>query len=203
MDKKIEIMGRREFLKNSSLLCLGAAMMTPASLFSQAKTIESGAATQAFDFSPYDKLKTLELYNVNTQERLETVYFENGSYIENAITGINNIMGDRRSGKIVNMDINLIDALYQIKTLCGVEEPINIICGYRSPETNERMHRGHRGVAHNSYHTRGQAVDISIKGVPLKRVQQIAESLKIGGVGYYPKSGFVHIDVGPIRYWRG
>ncbi|HRF55810.1 MAG TPA: DUF882 domain-containing protein [Campylobacterales bacterium] len=203
MDKKIEIMGRREFLKNSSLLFLGAAMMTPVSLFSQTKTIESGATTQAFDFSPYDKLKTLELYNVNTQERLETVYFENGSYIENAITGINNIMGDRRSGKIANMDINLIDALYQIKTLCGVEEPINIICGYRSPETNERMHRSHRGVAHNSYHTKGQAVDISIKGAPLKRVQQIAESLKIGGVGYYPKSGFVHIDVGPIRYWRG
>ena len=101
------------------------------------------------------------------------------------------------------MDINLIDALYQIKTLCGVEEPINIICGYRSPETNKRMHRRHRGVAHNSYHTKGQAVDINIKGAPLQRIQQIAESLKIGGVGYYPKSGFVHIDVGPIRYWRG
>jgi len=190
-------------LKNSSLLCLGAAMMTPASLFSQTEIIETKVEKQIFDFSPYDKLKTLELYNVNTQERLETVYFENGSYIENAITGINNIMGDRRTGKIANMDINLIDALYQIKTLCGVEEPINIICGYRSPETNEIMHRRHRGVAHNSYHTKGQAVDINIKGAPLKRIQQIAESLKIGGVGYYPKSGFVHIDVGPIRYWRG
>ena len=110
MDKKTEIISRREFLKNSSLLCLGAAMLTPASLFSQSETIETKVEKQIFDFSPYDKLKTLELYNVNTQERLETVYFENGSYIENAITGINNIMGDRRPGKIANMDINLIDA---------------------------------------------------------------------------------------------
>ncbi len=184
-------MTRREFFKASC--AFGAGMLiTPSLTFAQSSFINDSIA-----------YKRLNLYNVNTKETLQTTFFSDGQYLPDALSRIDTIMGDRRSGEITNMDRRLIDALHTIHTLAGSSNPIKIICGYRSERTNATLTHTKRGVAKKSYHTLGQAVDISIDGVPLERIRQIAQSLKIGGVGYYPASGFVHIDVGPLRSWRG
>lgn len=147
--------------------------------------------------------RSLLFYNVNTLDYLDVTYFQNGLYLDSALTSINDIMIDRRSNQTTKMDVSLIDTLHQIYTLSGSSEPMDIICGYRSPKTNAKMSRAHNGVAKHSFHTLGQAADINIKDVPLSRLREIALSLNAGGVGIYPRSGFVHVDVGPVRQWIG
>jgi len=177
-------MTRREFIKNASLLCAGSLLLPNELLGSE-------------------ECRTLNLYNIHTNDYLDITYFENGSYLQNALSRIDEIMIDRRSGEITSMNPALLDALYQIQNLSGNQEPIDIICGYRSPQTNSKMAKPGSGVAKHSYHTRGMAADINIKGMPLEKIRAIAGRLNAGGVGYYPKSGFVHVDVGPVRSWIG
>jgi len=98
----------------------------------------------------------------------------------------------------------LINLLYEINLRVGIDKKFNIVSGYRTPQTNAwlRHQLGGRNVAKNSYHMKGQAVDIYVPGYPLHKLRNIAISLKKGGVGYYPKQGFIHVDVGPVRQWR-
>jgi uncharacterized protein YcbK (DUF882 family) len=193
LNNETKIITRREFLKTSSALCLGAILM-PDTLFSQTSVLKPSALNDT---------KSLQFFNINTKKFLDVTYFQNGAYIEKALCDINTIMADRRSGKSAQMDIGLIDSLYEIRTLSGSKEPIDVICGYRSPKTNSKLSRSKKGVAKHSFHTLGQAADIKIDGVSLSHVREIANSLNAGGVGYYPRSGFLHIDVGPVRTWRG
>lgn len=193
MHGQTKIITRREFLKTSSALCLGAILM-PDTLFSQALIPSSATLNDT---------KSLQFFNINTKKYLDVTYFQNGAYIEKALCDISAIMADRRSGKSTDMDIALIDTLHTIRSLSGSKEPIDIICGYRSPKTNSKLSRLKKGVAKHSYHTLGQAADIRIDGVSLSHAREIANSLNAGGVGYYPRSGFLHVDVGPVRTWRG
>ena len=153
---------------------------------------------------PYDSdVRSLKFFNVNSLEHLNITYYENGDYISEAHTKINDFMADKRSGQTTIMDLALIDTLHKIHALSDSKQSLEIICGYRSPNTNETLRHTKRGIAQHSYHTLGQAADISIKDFPLHKLRDIAISLNVGGVGFYPNSGFVHVDVGPVRRWIG
>ena len=102
------------------------------------------------------------------------------------------------------MDPQLFTKFYRVQQQLGLRNTeIQIICGYRSAASNAAMHRKSHGVASNSYHIRGQAIDFRIDGVPLATLRDSVQSLQNGGVGYYPRSNFIHMDTGPVRTWNG
>jgi uncharacterized protein YcbK (DUF882 family) len=150
----------------------------------------------------YFQERTLYFYNTHTGEFLKETFYENGRYNKAGLKKIFYILRDFRTNEIAEIDIKLIDTLYILtKTLEVNNKPINIISGYRSPKTNNLLREISSGVAKNSLHMQGKAIDINISGVPLHILRDVAISLKAGGVGYYPSSNFVHIDTGKIRYW--
>jgi uncharacterized protein YcbK (DUF882 family) len=146
--------------------------------------------------------RTLSLLNTHTGERLkEVVYWEKGLYLPDALQDINYVLRDHRTDEIHTIDPSTLDLMAIISRKLGVNRPFEIISGYRSPQTNQLLRNSSKGVAKNSYHLQGKAVDLRIPGVPLKSLQMAALNLKMGGVGYYPKSNFVHIDSGKVRSW--
>ena len=193
MDAQTKIVTRRDFLRTSSALCLGAILM-PEALFS--KNIIPSTLNLTHD-------RSLQFYNINSRQYLDVTYYKDGAYVHRALEKINKLMSDKRSGKSTIIDTKLLDKLHTLHTFADAKEPIELICGYRSPKTNEKLTHTKRGVAAHSYHTLGKAADIRIGGVPLSHLQEVAHSLNAGGVGYYPRSNFVHIDVGPTRTWHG
>lgn len=151
-------------------------------------------------FNLFEGARTLNLYSINTGESLKLVYWVDGIYINSSLEEINHLLRDYRSGEVAPIDIRLLDVLYMITKL-SERERIVVVSGYRSPSTNLYLHMKKRGVAKDSYHTLGKAVDIRVEGLSLQSLKDIALSLKAGGVGYYPRSGFVHLDTGAFRYW--
>jgi len=147
--------------------------------------------------------RSLSLYNPNTRESLHTTYWSNGRYLQKALSDINHIMRDRRTGEIKQINTQLLDLLYAIGTELKIQKPFHIISGYRSSRTNALLRERGKGAAKNSLHMKGKAADIRLPGCRLSSLRRAAFSLKAGGIGYYPRYRFVHIDVGPIRYWRG
>lgn len=147
--------------------------------------------------------RSVTLRNVRTDEALKLVYWEGGRYVPESLREINHILRDFRTGETAPIKVRLVDLLYAMQRRIGTSKAINIVSGYRSPETNAMLRRSRRGVAKNSYHISGMAVDIKIPGYTTSQVAGLANSLNVGGVGYYPRSGFVHVDVGPVRSWRG
>jgi uncharacterized protein YcbK (DUF882 family) len=147
--------------------------------------------------------RSLSLYNPHTKESFNGIYWCDGDCVANAKENINHIMRDIRINDVKEIDLNLLDLIFAISTKLQVKEPFTVISGYRSPETNELLRKCGSGAAKNSYHIKGQAVDIRIPGYKASVLRRAAYELKIGGVGYYPKRGFVHVDVGPVRYWTG
>lgn len=143
----------------------------------------------------------LKFYNTHSGELVEINYKDdNGNYKKNGIDEINHVLRCRLTGKETQMDMKLIALIDHIQDHFRVDE-IDIISGYRSPELNADLRAAGRGVASRSYHLVGKAIDIRIPGVDLKKLKDYAASLRAGGVGYYPGPDFVHIDVGPVRYW--
>jgi uncharacterized protein YcbK (DUF882 family) len=114
---------------------------------------------------------------------------------------INRILRDHRTGDVHTMDKSLLDLLYLLQTKTGRKDKFHIISGYRSPATNSMLNARSAGVAKRSYHMQGKAVDIRLPGYDLKKLHQAALTLKAGGVGCYPSSNFIHVDVGPARSW--
>jgi uncharacterized protein YcbK (DUF882 family) len=145
--------------------------------------------------------RSLSLYNLHTEENLETVYWSRGKYISEALVDINFILRDHRTGEIESIDKRLLDLLYAIGRRLGTQNPFKIISGYRSPSTNALLRKRSNGVAKGSLHQQGKAVDIRLPGCELSSLRNAAIALKGGGVGYYPNSNFVHVDVGRVRYW--
>ncbi len=187
MQPKDEIRhSRRKLLKLGFFtLC---AFATPAELFA------------ALTSKSYPE-RSLAFFNTHTCERLQATYWANGEYQTSALEKINFILRDHRSGEIASIHPQLLDVLYCVQNRISLWEPIHIISGYRSPETNERLRRKSSGVVQRSYHIKGQAVDFRLPGCSLSSLRRVALDLKAGGVGYYPKSGFVHLDIGPVRWW--
>ncbi|AGO16620.1 hypothetical protein K756_07340 [Glaesserella parasuis ZJ0906] len=145
----------------------------------------------------------LRLKRLSTGETLSANYHTNG-FTAKDLNKLNHIMRDVHINRIKRIDPKLFVKLTQIQARLGLRKSeILIVSGYRSAQTNARLRRRSRGVASNSYHILGKAIDFRIEGVPLARIKAAAESLNNGGVGYYPHSNFVHVDTGPVRTWRG
>jgi uncharacterized protein YcbK (DUF882 family) len=145
--------------------------------------------------------RSLSFQNLHTGEELTSVYWSKGQYQPAALTDINHILRDYRTGEVKKIDPDLLDLLHALHDKVGASEPFQVISGYRSPKTNAMLARRSRGVARNSQHLYGRAVDIRLPECGLECLHQAAVDLRGGGVGYYQASDFIHVDVGRVRYW--
>ena len=145
--------------------------------------------------------KSLSLFNPNTKESLFTTYWSDGQYVPQALAEINHIMRDRLTGEIKPIDLRLLELLHDIGTELEIQRPLHVISGYRSLRTNTLLRKRGKPASKTSYHLRGKAADICVPGCQLSALRSVSAQLRRGGVGYYPRAGFLHVDVGPIRYW--
>lgn len=145
--------------------------------------------------------RKLSLLNLHTGEQLNTTYWAEGQYQTSELQAINHILRDHRTGDAYHMDNELLDLLNTIQRKMGSNETFQIISGYRSPKTNATLSQKSNGVAKKSLHMQGKAIDIRLSGHQLSDLQKAALSCQAGGVGYYPKSDFIHIDTGRVRRW--
>lgn len=146
-------------------------------------------------------VRSLSLYNLNTTEHLKVDYWIDGHYENDVLEQINRLLRDHRSDAVGSIDKDLIDLLYRMSLKLGTRKELGIVCGYRSPTTNAQMRARTKGVAKNSYHVKGMAVDLRVADRSSADVYRAARELNVGGVGYYSRSNFVHVDVGPARTW--
>lgn len=147
--------------------------------------------------------RALRFYNLHTDERLRTVYWADGRYLPDSLAEIDTILRDFRAGKVHPIDPRLLDLLWTLHRSLETHQPFDVISGYRTPETNAMLAAHSRGVARHSMHILGKAVDIRVPGRSTLSVRNAALALHGGGVGYYPVSRFVHVDVGRVRRWHG
>jgi len=158
------------------------------------------SALAAFD-SRSKPFKNLAFYNTHTHERLHVCYYRNGKYDPAALKKINYHLRDHRTGEIKAIDTELLELLHAISIKTRFQKPFHVISGYRSPATNTKLRKISKGVAATSLHMQGKAIDIRVPGFNTRRLRKVAVKMKGGGVGYYPKSDFVHVDIGRVRYW--
>lgn len=180
------LLSRRDFLKLGSVAVAAALAPVPALSALNADTQSS---------------KRLKFYNLHTDERLGIRYCRDGRYDPSALDKINYILRDHRSGDIKPIDPHLLDLLYALSNQLKIQKPFHIISAYRSPATNTKLRHRSGGVASKSLHMAGKAIDIRIPGVSTRTLRDAAIKIEGGGVGYYPRSDFVHVDVGRVRYW--
>ena len=145
--------------------------------------------------------KKLSFYNTHTGENIKAVYCEQGAYVPQALTNINYILRDFRTGDVKEIDTGLLDLLFTLQQRLKSTAPFHVISGYRSPKTNALLRNASKGVAGQSLHLQGRAIDLRLPGYDLKTLQRAAIELQRGGVGYYPGPDFVHVDVGRVRHW--
>jgi len=146
--------------------------------------------------------RALSLYNPITKESFDGVFWRNGTYDTEALQDINYLMRDTHTDAIKQIDKALLDLIFSISIKLNPQKPFHVICGYRTPETNALLLKRNKSAVKNSYHLKGQAVDIRLPGLKTSVLRGAAYKLKRGGIGYYPRRRFVHIDVGPVRYWN-
>lgn len=163
-------------------------------------TLGSPAIAQAAR-GKFPSHKSLAFQNTHTGDKLKLTYFEKGRYIQGALREINFVLRDFRTGDVYPIDIELLDQLHDLKLALGVNRPFHIISGYRSPYTNAQLHDQSSGVANNSLHMQGRAIDIRLEGFDTRRIRNAALVMRRGGVGYYAESDFVHLDTGKFRTW--
>jgi uncharacterized protein YcbK (DUF882 family) len=179
--QRMPILLRRQFLTGA-----GASLFMPR----PARANDSRARLLAFD-------------NIHTGEKLRVEYWAGGQYLPDALAQVNHVLRDFRSGEVHPIAPQLLDLLSLLRTRLETAEPVSVISGYRSPITNAML-RGeyeHSGVASKSLHMQGMAIDIRIAGRSLAALYNVALAQRGGGVGYYPQSDFVHVDVGRVRTW--
>jgi uncharacterized protein YcbK (DUF882 family) len=147
--------------------------------------------------------RALKLYNLHTHERAIIVFKRNGVYDRSGLSAINEFLRDWRENRVTHMDPHLLDLVWQVYKQSGSHDYIQVVCGYRSPPTNASLRRRSSGVAKNSQHMLGKAMDFFIPDVPLAKLRAIGLRMQLGGVGFYPTSGspFVHMDTGGVRHW--
>jgi uncharacterized protein YcbK (DUF882 family) len=145
--------------------------------------------------------RSLSFYNLHTDEKLTTTYWVDGQYVPDALGEIDHVLRDFRTGDVWPMDRKLLDLLVALNRKMETAKPFAVISGYRSPKTNAMLAEASSGVARRSLHMDGKAIDIRIPGRKLADLRKAALSLKLGGVGYYARSDFVHVDTGRVRSW--
>jgi uncharacterized protein YcbK (DUF882 family) len=171
------------------LAASAAAVAAPFLVFSRRS---SAAATAA---------RSLAFRHTHTGESLAITFAHGERYVAEALERVNWFLRDFRNGAVQPIDPQLLDQLHQVAALTGSRAPYEVISGYRSPATNEALHRSGRGVATRSLHLEGRAIDVRLADVPLADLRDAALSLKAGGVGFYAGSRFVHLDTGRVRRW--
>lgn len=175
---------RRQFLRNTALLSAGLCLPS--------------YARAALMSAPE---RSLRFYNTHTGESLKTVFWAEGQFVPEALSDINKLLRDHRTNEIATIDPQLLTLLDRVTTLVSPGDTLHVISGYRSPLTNQTLAEQSGGVAKHSLHLDGKAIDIRIPGRDLALIRDSALSLKGGGVGFYPKSQFVHLDTGRVRRW--
>jgi uncharacterized protein YcbK (DUF882 family) len=145
--------------------------------------------------------RVLAFRNLHTGEFVRAMYWAGGEYLRDGIEQIHRVLRDHRTNLVHPIDRRLLGVLDALHARLGTAEPFEVISGYRSPGTNARLVETTSGVARGSLHVVGMAIDIRVPGRPLPVVRDAAKALLAGGVGYYPDSNFVHVDVGRVRYW--
>jgi len=143
----------------------------------------------------------LNFFHTHTSERLDIVYKRDGEYIPEALTEINEFLRDFRNGEVAVIDPQLLDLIADIRDELGSDGTYEVVSAYRSSETNAMLRRRSGGVARNSQHLLGRAIDVRLSDVETARLRNAALAMQRGGVGYYAKSNFVHIDTGRVRRW--
>jgi uncharacterized protein YcbK (DUF882 family) len=179
---------RRHFLKTAG--AIATFLASPAALAKSRKLTGS---------------RTISLHNLHTEEKIKVDYWVDGKYEPEALAEIDLVLRDHRANEVCSMDPKLIDILHNIqqRTLGSTGKPVEVVSAYRSPTTNNNMRRYKRGVARNSFHMLGQAVDIRVPGIDHQDLYRAAVGLEEGGIGYYGRAGFVHLDTGKFRTWGG
>ena len=145
--------------------------------------------------------RQLAFHCLHTGESASVVYWEGGHYLADGLAEIDYVLRDFRTGEVRGIDPQLLDLVHRLRLAMECDRPVLVISGYRSPETNAMLARRSNGVAKNSYHVKGMAIDLRLPDRNLKDLRTAALALAGGGVGYYPKSDFVHMDTGPVRTW--
>lgn len=145
--------------------------------------------------------RSLSLYNTHTAEELHVTYASRREYDFDALRRVNQFLRDHRTGDIHPIDPKLLDLLFRVQQESGNRGVFEVISGYRSPKTNAMLRRKSSGVAGRSLHLVGRAIDVRMTGMKTKELSRIALHLRQGGVGYYAKSDFVHLDTGRVRAW--
>jgi len=174
---------RRGFLRRASLVALALAPVGVAGAYATDR-------------------RSLSFVHTHTGETLSTVYFENGSYQRSSLERVNHLLRDFRTDEIHPIDPQVLDILFDLQTRVSHDAaPFEVICGYRSPQTNAALRSRSSGVAEHSLHMEGRAIDVRLSGVPTWKLRELALGLQRGGVGFYPKSDFVHLDNGRVRFW--
>ena len=176
---------------------LGMGALATASALVPARAHAAGTAAKRRE-------RSLAFLHTHTGERLKVTYCCDGEYQPEALAQLNHLLRDFRQNQEREIDPGLFDLLHELSGTLGTDQPYHVISGYRSPLTNTMLReRGgaHSGVASGSLHMVGKAIDIRVPGVQLDNLRGAARSLKLGGVGYYPSSNFVHVDTGRVRHW--
>lgn len=182
---------RREVLGYAAVGAAGAAAAVASRRAHAAPTYLRGLG----DF------RKVNFSNHRTGERLNIIYYADGAYIPEAVDEISYILRDWRRNEIMPINQRAIDIAAAVYRKVDANEPLQVISGYRSPETNQQLRRKGRGVAKNSFHTRGMAIDLTMQSRSVSQMYRAAMDLKAGGVGRYTRNHFIHIDCGPCRSW--
>jgi uncharacterized protein YcbK (DUF882 family) len=182
------ILGRRGVLFGAG--AIAAAVAAPAIV--RAQPLAAGGA-----------VRRAALHNLHTGDTFNEVFYANGSYVPDALADAMRVLRDWRNGEEHPMDPRLFDTLHEISVRLDTNQPFQVISGYRSPTTNAMLHSRSSGVAAHSQHMLGKASDVRVQGVELHNLRKAAVDVGAGGVGYYPVSNFVHVDVARVRQWTG
>lgn len=150
---------------------------------------------------PRSAERSLSFLHLHTGERLKTVYYADGRYLPAALKQINHLLRDYRVNEEKPVSPDLLDLLFALDRHLDTGEPFEVLSGYRSAETNAMLSQRTRGVAKHSLHMEAKAIDIRVPGIRTSDIAQVARGLQSGGVGYYPRRNFVHVDVGDVRTW--
>ncbi len=149
-----------------------------------------------------EKERKLSLLNLHTGESINATYWAEGHYQTSELHAINRVLRDHRTDDIIDIDPHLVDLLTTLHHTMQGKQPFHVISAYRSPKTNAMLRQNSSGVAKKSWHMQGKAIDVRLPGRHLEQLHTAALKLRVGGVGYYPKSDFIHVDTGPVRSWR-
>ena len=181
---------RRDMLKAGALGGLLLATVAGPAQAASRLVVPSGAGAMKIAFR-----------NQHTGESFNGVYKVGDRYIPEAFTQINHVLRDFRTGEVFPIDPRVMDILFTVHDRIGAHAPFEVLSGYRSPKTNAMLARNTDGVAQNSLHMTGQAIDIRLPGYSTWKLFDLAAKLRTGGTGYYKKSNFVHLDTGEVRRW--